>query len=561
MSKDNDKELSDVKMKTTGLGAIMGHIQQNIETIEKETKPDPTSSWTSNIPLEQLCDIGHGLPKSFRSQRISSYYCETCEVDLNSEVTYNTHITGAKHKKKEKNKQMMSERGLEVTGVNDSQSLAPPKAKKSKKAAIDFRELVRESMEPVIGLHYVIEIFPEDSSGDNDAMYSCTLCCCDSTAASMFAHIKGYKHREKYLGMKYNFVSEDKKAILAEARRVESREGRRLDEVDTIFDDYKYPWPIGRKPAHLEAASSAERRRSISQERLDPGEGSDTLSKEFSRRGYNFSKHRQEDNKVKLMNSTVAQVLESLQASQVKDEDDAEMAHQVAAHLIKALIEYKQLTVDPLDAKYIKLKSDNILELLHGIVSVRSTSSITHRSRGEDFRGNIVDYGHGSTSNSSYSDNVYKGHISSDSERRTHLNPTSAALYGEEIFSRQNNTRTSAAAAPSGRGGERLNEEEEEYRRYLNRMSAERNSSSVLMDRNRSPMESMRVHVGPRGYSIDEESPYGNGSNGRTSNSGPVRPSAARGFTATLPTYSSSNSRSNDEDRNPLFSRNFNDNW
>ena len=49
-------------------------------------------------------------------------------------------------------------------------------------------------------------------------MYSCTLCCCDSTAASMFAHIKGYKHREKYLGMKYNFVSEDKKAILAEAR-------------------------------------------------------------------------------------------------------------------------------------------------------------------------------------------------------------------------------------------------------------------------------------------------------------------------------------------------------
>jgi hypothetical protein len=258
------------------------------------------------------------------------------------------------------------------------------------------------------------------------------------------------------------------------------------------------------------------------------------------------------------MNSTVAQVLESLQASQVKDEDDAEMAHQVTAHLIRALIEYKQLTVDPLDAKYIKLKSENILELLHEIVSVRSTSSITHRSSGEDFRGNIVDYGHGSTSNSSYSDNAYKGHVSSDSERRKHSNPTSAALYGEELFSRQNNSRTSAATAPSGRGGERLDEEEEEYRRYLNRMSAERNSSSsVLTDRMRSPMESMRVHVGPRGYSIDEESRYGNGSNGRTSNSGPVRPSAARGFT----TYSSSNSRSNEEDRNPHFSRNFNDNW
>ena len=43
MSRDNDREFAEVKMKTTGLGAIMGHIQQNIETIEKETKPDPNS--------------------------------------------------------------------------------------------------------------------------------------------------------------------------------------------------------------------------------------------------------------------------------------------------------------------------------------------------------------------------------------------------------------------------------------------------------------------------------------------------------------------------------------
>ena len=35
-------------------------------------------------------------------------------------------------------------------------------------------------------------------------------------------------------------------------QRVESIEGRRLEEVDTIFDDHRYPWPIGRKPAHLE---------------------------------------------------------------------------------------------------------------------------------------------------------------------------------------------------------------------------------------------------------------------------------------------------------------------
>ena len=41
-----------------------------------------------DIPLDKLCDIGHGLPKAFKSQRVSSYYCETCSVDLNSEVSW-----------------------------------------------------------------------------------------------------------------------------------------------------------------------------------------------------------------------------------------------------------------------------------------------------------------------------------------------------------------------------------------------------------------------------------------------------------------------------------------
>ena len=213
------------------------------------------------------------------------------------------------------------------------------------------------------------------------------------------------------------------------------------------------------------------------------------------------------------------------------------------------------------------MKSDNILQLLHDVVSVRSTSSITQKSVADDFRGNIVDYGHGSTSGSSYSDNAYKGHIPSDTERRPIKNPTSAALYGEEIFSRPTNTRTSAETARNGRGGggEQLDEEEIEYRRYLLRMSAERNSgsSSLLMDRMRSPMESMRVHMDndSRGYSIDEERRNDNESNGRSGNSGPVRPSAARGFSATLPTYSSSNSRLNDAGRMPRFERSYKSDW
>ena len=30
-------------MKTTGLGAMFGHIQQNKDQLEEETKPDPNS--------------------------------------------------------------------------------------------------------------------------------------------------------------------------------------------------------------------------------------------------------------------------------------------------------------------------------------------------------------------------------------------------------------------------------------------------------------------------------------------------------------------------------------
>ena len=39
---DIQKINSEVKVKTTGLGAIFGHIQQNKEVLAKETKSDDT---------------------------------------------------------------------------------------------------------------------------------------------------------------------------------------------------------------------------------------------------------------------------------------------------------------------------------------------------------------------------------------------------------------------------------------------------------------------------------------------------------------------------------------
>eukprot|EP00088_Acartia_fossae_P021878 TRINITY_DN23240_c0_g1_i11.p1 TRINITY_DN23240_c0_g1~~TRINITY_DN23240_c0_g1_i11.p1 ORF type:complete len:559 (+),score=169.92 TRINITY_DN23240_c0_g1_i11:25-1701(+) len=449
------EEFSRVKMSTTGLGAMFGMIQQNREKLQEETKPDPDAP-SIDIPLEKLCDTGHGLPKSFRSQRVSIWFCETCEVDLNSEVTYNTHISGAKHKKKEKNKQMIEER--KRLGEPIKEEPKQPKAKKAKKGVIDFRELVRDSNDPVIGLQHVVEIFPSEHSGDNDAMYSCNLCYCDSTAASMFAHVKGHKHREKYLSMKYNIVTDDKARVVQEAKRVEKNEGRRLAEVDTIFDDEKYPWPPGKKPAHLEAKD-----KNCSD---DDGDSNDnlrlsedgTMSREFARRGYNFDRHKEADNRVKLTNSTVAQVLKSLQASSVKDEDDAEMAHQVAAHLMRALTEYKMLHGDPRESSIIKMKSNEILKLLNEVREVVSVSHDRTPSASYDNwsgGGNIVDYGHGQSGGSG--------------------------------------------------GNDIMTKEEEKYMRYLSRMSAERKTASSL--------DSMRVDNSGGSYNSGMRTMGGGGIN------------------------------------------------
>ena len=52
-------------------------------------------------------------------------------------VTYNTHITGAKHKKKEKNKALMRE--SKPQDKSNATSQQPPKPKKPKKSVIDFR--------------------------------------------------------------------------------------------------------------------------------------------------------------------------------------------------------------------------------------------------------------------------------------------------------------------------------------------------------------------------------------------------------------------------------------
>ena len=59
-------------------------------------------------------------------------------------------------------------------------------------------------------------------AGEFEAMYRCELCSTEAPSVCVFAHIRGFKHREKYLSMKYNIQTLDKDIILREAKVVTS---------------------------------------------------------------------------------------------------------------------------------------------------------------------------------------------------------------------------------------------------------------------------------------------------------------------------------------------------
>ena len=54
--------------------------------------------------------------------------------------------------------------------------------------------------------------------GEHDAMYLCDLCCTEGPCGSVFAHIIGFKHKEKYLAMKYNLNNLSKHDMAREAK-------------------------------------------------------------------------------------------------------------------------------------------------------------------------------------------------------------------------------------------------------------------------------------------------------------------------------------------------------
>ena len=68
------------------------------------------------------------------------------------------------------------------------------------------------------------------------------------SAIAMFSHILGFKHRQKYLEMRYNESNLEKEEVAARSANVARTEGVNIDMIKTIHSDEKYPWPPGKAP-------------------------------------------------------------------------------------------------------------------------------------------------------------------------------------------------------------------------------------------------------------------------------------------------------------------------
>ncbi len=95
-----------------------------------------------------VCDTGRGMPRISRVMRMGqSYFCDICNLSLNSEMAYNDHVNGMKHLKKARNierAQVLREAGLDTDLPAKRKATAQP-------PCVSFHDLVKSSGDPVVG--------------------------------------------------------------------------------------------------------------------------------------------------------------------------------------------------------------------------------------------------------------------------------------------------------------------------------------------------------------------------------------------------------------------------
>ena len=144
-----------------------------------------------------------------------------------------SHAYGSKHKQKES---LMSENGTNTAAKQKKGVLIElpsgiieidnPQPKK-KKLPIRLTEKINETMDPVVGLKYIVE-YVAISDIEMEPSYECQLCGSQGQANCMFSHIMGCKHRQKFVEKKYGdnpkYISLSQRELLNMANKYKENE-------------------------------------------------------------------------------------------------------------------------------------------------------------------------------------------------------------------------------------------------------------------------------------------------------------------------------------------------
>ncbi len=128
-----------------------------------------------------------------------TFFCDLCEVQLNSRDTMRSHALGERHaREREACLRMVEEGRLEAELViRQIKNPDPVRVK----VPVRLQAKLRETAEPVVGLEAVAEFIPI-SNKEMEPYYQCHLCDNIGEANGMFNHVLRPKHQEAFFEAK-----------------------------------------------------------------------------------------------------------------------------------------------------------------------------------------------------------------------------------------------------------------------------------------------------------------------------------------------------------------------
>jgi len=198
-----------------------------------------TAKWQTNLEEKEEVEV---------KEERHTFRCLVCDLELNSEDTYASHVRGVRHVKNEK---LQSAARGEILVV-------PPSTQTRVKVPVTLKEKIKECNEPLVGLAYVREVLPL-SNQEMEPHYYCDLCNQQGQANCMLLHLKGRVHRQAWVDKKYrgapDMVELSQAALKAKAKEMDERgdeeERMRRGEdsaICSVFSDEAFPWPAGKAP-------------------------------------------------------------------------------------------------------------------------------------------------------------------------------------------------------------------------------------------------------------------------------------------------------------------------